>query len=670
MASAAPNLPRSGPLPIQMRKLSVNPMSLLPQQASVDQMDAPNSSVSLQSMRPADFATTRAPYRCANSACTESVGEEVWRRECGMCGETFCYACTSDVRKVSAMGQPDQLGKEKRVCAKCVNLSWEDGNIIDHKDSFQKYRSKRPKVAPPPPPQEVVTPTLVEEKRSLAVIAAERLTRGYQVNCSAVKGLMAEFVVPSWQKPDGWQSERDAKVCEACKGPLQAKKFRQKSKVHCRLCGKIFCVDCTRSEILLYISEEGRAKWAINGREGGPTSKPTHFELLSMCDPCCKELESAILEEMLEDIDDSLTTKALDIVDTLKLNQKQLMSLVQRIEQLLWEYRKLADCVCKGVIESIGVNPVHMLAKLQCHLNGTLAQLSIETRKLQLLKPSTKAQGRLLKNIALFFNSFYVDNMYSYRQYQGMVSTQISNDALQSLQAMVCKVSMGDVHRELNVIMFNGLELKEKYHFSDTILMPLVAVLQVCEDELKALDPSFFESHCQAVKSSLQEDAKNNPLFGIFTQRKARNYVMASAMICHIAASGLKDVLKMLMEKTVENECLRTKKALKNAVDEMESSENVFRQIITSTQVSNPASAAAATDKSVSDSELTNATPHMSAFKPDQLGNGDIVSDTRPSKTSVPRSNTVTSVPAKSTSKAEVKVIKPTNASTTTSKTP
>ena len=650
---------RSGALPIQASRLAVNPMSLVPQPASEDQTQGGVPySVSLQSMKPSDFITTQAPYRCANSACTESISE-VWRRECGMCGQTFCYSCTTDVRKLSATGQPDPLGKEKRVCAKCSHLSWEDGNILDHKERFQKHRSERPKVAPPPP-LEVVTSIVVEEKRSLAVLAAERLTRGYQANCSAVKGLMADFVVPSWQKPEGWQSDRDAKVCEACKGPLRAKKFRQKSKVHCRLCGRIFCTDCTKNEILLYITEEGRAKWAVNGREGGPTSKPSHFELLSICDPCCKELESAILEEMLEVIEDSVVTKALDFTDTLKLNQKQLMTLLHRIEQLLEEYRKVSDCFRKGENESITVeNPVHLLAKLQCRLNGAMAQLSIETKKLQLLKPSTKGQERLLKNITLFFNTFYVDNLYLYRQYQGLLSNLISSDALQAMQAMVCKVSMGDVHKELNVMMFNGLELRKKYFFSDTVLMPLVAVLQVCEDELKALDQTFFDSHCQAVKKALPEDAKSSLMFNIFIQRKVRNHVMAAAMVCHIAASGLKDVLKVLIEKTIENECLRTKEALKNAADEMESSENVFRLIITSTQASKPSGSGAVSSKS--DSELTNTTPAQSITDNNMIASNTSLS--KPDMKSAPRSNAITCAQTKSNSKSDVNVMKPANAS-------
>ena len=667
MAKTAPMsiAAKSGPLPAQMNRLAVNAMALIPQDVEQTIRTCEGGSLNgLQSVRSVDFSVQAMPCKCANPTCTEDI-KDLWTRVCGMCGHTFCYSCTTEVRKLSATGQPDPLGKEKRVCAKCSNLNWEDGQYTDMKELFHKYRLGRPKVATPPPP-EPEKPVMEEQKGSV-LAEAERLTRGYQANCSGVKGLMSDFVVPSWQKSDNWQSSRSAKECEACKGPLKPKKLGQKAKVNCRLCGKIFCADCTKSEILLYMTDEGVAKWAINGKEGAPTTKPPHYELLSICNFCCSELESAILSDIMGEVEDVHATKASDFSDSLRAMQKLLMSLLHRIEQLLVEYRKLVDCfTAKSQNTALPAeNPVHVVAKTQCHLNSILSKLNMETSKLKSLHPSTRLQEKLLRNISTSFITFYMDNLCLYRQYQEMLSKIIPNDVLQAIQSMVCRGSMEDTHRELNIIMYNGLELKSKYRYSDTVLMPIVAVMQVCEKELQAMDSEAFKLHCQAVKEDLESAAKNHPMFSVFVKRKVSNGVMAAAMFCHVAAGMLRDTLKVLLEKTVESECQRTKEALKDAISEVASSESVYRKRVSSLQVSKPLVNVSVPDTSVSkpgpsvpklDSSIGKVNTSASKL--------DLPKSVPKSDTSVAKEDKSVSKPDKAISKSELKISKPVNTST------
>ena len=69
-------------------------------------------------------------------------------------------------------------------------------------------------------------------------------------------------------------------------------------KINCRICGQVFCTTCTKNEILLYCYQDGIAKWAINGKEGGPTTKPSRFETLPICNHCCHELEEILLTNL------------------------------------------------------------------------------------------------------------------------------------------------------------------------------------------------------------------------------------------------------------------------------------------------------------------------------------------------------------------------------------
>ena len=638
MAKPSQGAARSGPPPTLTAAIIHDPEV----EKTIQNADCEGAGNSLrvQSVRLANSTRDGTPYKCSNPTCKEDVSK-LWSRECGMCGLTYCYACTTDVRKLSSTGQPDPLGKEKRVCVSCTNLSWEDGQFTDLKDRFYAYRKARPKVTPPPDPEK---PLKVEEHRGSAVAEAERLTRGYQVNYSRVKGLMADFVVPSWQKTEAWQPDSTARECEACKGPLKAKKLGQKAKVHCRLCGKIFCADCTKSEILLYITGEGVAKWAINGREGGPATTPAYFELLSMCDPCCRELEAAILAEIMEVVEDVVSSRTSDFSERLKAMQKQLSMLLHRVEELLPAYRKLVDCFMKT--DQCNDNPFHQLAKTQSDLNSALSTLITETKKLQTLHPSSRLQDKLLRNISASFTLFYVDNVYLYRQYQDMLSSIIPNDALQGIQSMVCRVSMGDVLRELNVTMYHGLGLSHKHHFSDTIFTPIVRAMLVCEEELEAMDPAFFESHSRAIREGLRDEAVNSPMFSILMQKRVGNTGMAAAMFCHIAATRLREAMKMLVEKSVEEECRGTKEAMKAAVIEVERLEDAYRQRLTTSHVSKPDPGVSKPDPGVSKPDLGVSKPDLGVSKPDHY-------------VGIPRSNTSASKSSLGISKPDLGVSSP-----------
>ena len=119
----------------------------------------------------------------------------------------------------------------------------------------------------------------------------DRLVKGYEGQ-RVISGLVG---TPDWQKAKNWVPDGKVGNCFECKTKIRVR------KVNCRVCGQVFCRNCTKSEILLYcLFKDGGASWAINGKEGGPSTKPYRFETLPICKHCTTELEEIMLSNLCD----------------------------------------------------------------------------------------------------------------------------------------------------------------------------------------------------------------------------------------------------------------------------------------------------------------------------------------------------------------------------------
>lgn len=572
-----PAVPVSGHTPIRSHSLPDpdNPQTSLVtrlwrSKTVAEDMAMPTVSLAIKQTHwsPADKAS-----KCAGPTCRILFSSvRVKRRNCAMCGMVFCRNCTNYSRRLSSNAQPDPLGQFHSVCQACFNHHTAFGGMRDHAREFRTLRKERLDLMRS---NEIAQDRFslcsrrsADGKKAAVRREVERLVNGYKANPGKLKDLVSEVVVPDWQKCSNWVLSKNALACMNCGGNFGV----MKRKLHCRIGGQVFCSNCAADELILYINEDGSVRWALNGKDGGPTKVPARYRLLVVCRNCSVELQDIILEGM------SAPPPSV-FLDSLFTLQSQLSKLQAKIEANLPGYKQLvesmeaADCSPKRVEDK---HPMRKLVKAQLDLSDAFSTLAIDSQRLKALKPNGHVQEKLLRNVMMGMYRTYSDNMFSFRNLKNHLSEFVPMETMGMIQASLSQQSLERVHVVVQQLTLEALNLEHQYKLDNAFLTPIITISKHMDTEFKDFveqREENWEAHSKAVMKFIEEELKNrrpriqiNSMVLLYRQPHVIQYLVVSQ-----CSSLIHECYRELQAKTIEREFKMVKESLHEACEKLDS---------------------------------------------------------------------------------------------------
>ena len=515
---------------------------------------------------------TATASKCANPLCRKLFSSVLdRRRNCSMCGLVFCQKCTNYNRRLSSNAQPNPLGLFYSVCQICFNFHNAFGGVTDHMREFQTVRQTRiNSINHNEAEQQSLSLCLrgaSDDKKLAMSKELERLMSGYKNNQGAIKGLVSEMMVPAWQKSPDWVVSKNVSKCLNCGSDFSV----MRRKLHCRIGGQIFCSNCATDELILYMDDKGDVRWALNGKDGGPTKEPNKFCLVTICLKCSSEL--------LDMITTSLSAPPPSVfLDSLNKLHSSLSKLKTKIEADLPSYKQLVDCMDmkdespKDVKDK---HPMRRLIKAHSDLSDAFSTLAVESQKLKLLKPKTHPQEKLLRNVMMGVYRFYSDNMYSFRNLKNHLAELIPMDTLAMMQMTLSQQTLEKVHVVVQQLVFEALNLEHKYKFDNEFFTPIINVTKHMDVEFKEFlegKDESWENHNKLILRFIEEEMKAkhhrikiNEEVLRYNQPQVIHYIVVSQ-----CSSIIHECYRELQAKTIDREFKKVKESLHNACEKLD----------------------------------------------------------------------------------------------------
>ena len=438
-----------------------SPQTSLPGSFSLDPKKTGTGLVKLDQSK---WKPSAAAVKCADPKCRKRFTSVVIRRRnCSMCGEVFCRGCTNYRRKLSVNAKPDPLGTFFKVCEACFNLKTAPATCTDLMREYSKHRRHMIGRKQSAVSTDLRNPLCGQKSSTLKRIVMKgevlKLVEGYRENSGLIKGLLSEVKVPTWQKLPQWVDSSRASACFKCTKPFGSLLSGRFKKINCRIGGQVLCSDCCTDEIVLYF-DEGEIKWAVNGKPGAPSTPPSSYKLLPVCNSCSSDLQIIVQERVAKPIP-VVTISA--FLEKLHQMHQKLSRLEEKIETTLPEYMKIVDSLdmADNSPRSIdGQTPLQVLVKVQTDLSDAFSSLAVRSQKLKHLKPESGTESRLHRHVMIGTYQYYSENMFQFRLAKIRLSELMPTDHLQEIQLSVSQRSMERVHVYLQQLMFEVLDLR------------------------------------------------------------------------------------------------------------------------------------------------------------------------------------------------------------------
>ena len=536
-------------------------LSLNLENTRIRSVSAPSSVVEFQRSH---FKPLAPAVKCADPNCRKSFARRDRRRNCSMCGEVFCKRCTNYRRKLSPTAVPDPFGTFYNVCCKCFNYQVAFGRCRDLMGEFGQIRrailSAKTREA---------TKTLCggrnsSSKQKTMMKEVKRLKDGFSSNPGFWKGLKSEFKVPDWQKSENWVEGRDATQCYQCE-----KAFNKVSrKVNCRIGGQVFCKECSKDEIVIYLEErEGEPKWGINGKSGGPTTTPVRFEMYPVCSSCSSELQSMLLEQLSKSSNPTENT----FMDKVYELHQYLSMLKEKVVTWLPEYEQVIDAmdvVDNSPRDTKDRHPLRKLAKAQSDLSDALTELAVKSQKLKLLKPQTQLEERLIKHMMIGTYQFYQEHMYHFRCMKEKLAEHTSHEHLVEIQKVLSQQSMERVHLVIQQVMYEALNLEKHHQFESSFFEDIIEIIRAIEEEFKPFleaKGESWERHTELVLLYIKGEAESNRRKIKLSQETLASPDNVRYVVISQCSSVVHECYREIEAKTIDREFRNTKKSLNSA---------------------------------------------------------------------------------------------------------
>lgn len=406
-------------------------------------------------------------------------------------------------------------------------------------------------------------------KRKAMMKEIKRLTEGFSTNAGFLKGLMSEMKVPDWQKSENWMESRDAIQCYQCKKPFT----KLSRKIHCRIGGQVFCTECCKDEIVAYLEErEGEPKWGINGKSGGPTTKPLRYETYPVCSSCSTELQSLLLENL-----SSSSCRNSSFMDDAYKLHRNLSNLQEKVDRWLPEYQQVVDAL--DIVDNSPRNvedrhPLRRLAKAQSDLSDALSVLAVESQKLKLLRPQSPIEERLLKHMMIGTYQFYQEHMYHFRCARQRLTEHMPHEHLIEIQKVLSQQSMERVHIVVQQLMYEALNFEKHFKFESLFFEDIIEIVRSVEEEFKPFlreNGESWEQHSEVVMTFIKGESKNGRSRIKLSQQTMANPEYVRYSVISQCSSVVHECYRELQAKTVDREFRKTKKSLNEACLKLDS---------------------------------------------------------------------------------------------------
>ena len=518
------------------------------------------------------YSSLEAAAKCGDKSCRRRFGWRDRKRNCCMCGVVFCRKCTKFMRKLSHNAEPDSLGTFRNVCEKCFNFNPCAGRYRDLKHEFIVFREEVKSEQKSKDAVDFATPIPAKHssksKSDQVRVEAERLVKGFEGRKNGIRGLVG---TPNWQKSSNWVPDSRANECFQC-----TKRFRFPiRKINCRICGQVFCNDCTKSEILLYSFRDCPAKWAINGKEGGPTTAPNQFEMYPICKPCCLELEGILLSDLQGPAADvHVQPFQPSCIEEMVTLQAELATMQRNVEQLLPNYQRLVDTLDIEDSSPHSVeedHPLHKLAKSQADLSDTLSYMASRSQALKNLRSATETQSKLLHHIMMATFNFYQEYMFLFKSTQMRLREMIPIESLAAIQEFLDQQSMERVHLLVQQLSYELLNVQAVYKCDLGFTQFLVQADAAIEEEFRPFlekRSESWEDYFAHVREFVKQGFKERPYIKL-QKHLPHGGANVEAYVQYFTLDRTKSLLskcvRELDAKTREEAFLRTKTSLANA---------------------------------------------------------------------------------------------------------
>ena len=348
--------------------------------------------------------------------------------------------------------------------------------------------------------------------------------------------------------------------------------FRMTSrKIHCRICGQVFCSTCTQDEIILYLDPQDRARWAINGKEGGPKTPPERFEMLRICSWCSEELQTVLLHELTLP-----PPEVFDFVAQLGNVHKKVTSFTTKIEQWLPQYHNLVDAldIEPGAPNSVGGrHPFRRLVKVQSDLSDVFSRLAVHSQALKKLQPQTDSQKTLVRHMMISTFQFYSENMYLFRASKAHLAELMPVDGMDEMQAIVNHQSMDRIHLLVQQLIYEAISLKERYKLNSDFLTQLVEVVKCIEAEFSVFlekRGEDWKEHVKSVNQFVEGEMKSNRRRIDVSRHQAKSPRYLQYLVVSQCSTVVHECLRELEAKTTERSFPETKESMRTSVVEMD----------------------------------------------------------------------------------------------------
>ena len=539
----------------------VNSHSYNPESSRIRSVSVPSSVVEFQRSH---FKPLAQAAKCADPNCRKLFTRRERRRNCSMCGDVFCKRCTNYRRKLSPSAAPDPLGTFYSVCCKCFNQQIASGCFRDLMGEFAQLRRVKVLAETTEATKPHCGSRNSSAKQNAMMNEVPRLMNGFSSNPGFWKGLKSEFKIPDWQKSENWVETRCASECYQCK-----KVFTKMSrKVNCRIGGQVFCKECSKDEIVVYLEErEGEPKWGINGKSGGPTTTPVRFEMYPVCSRCSVELQSMLLEHLTKSSNqtsDSFMDNVYRLHQSLSKLQEKVVSWLPEYEQVV-ESMDVEDNSPRSIKDQ---HPLRKLAKAQSDLSDALSELAVESQKLKLLRPQTPLEERLVKHVMIGTYQFYQEHMYHFRCMKQRLAEHTPHEHLVEIQKVLSQQSMERVHIVVQQLIFEALNLEKCYKFDSSFFADIVQIIRAIEDEFKPFLEArgeSWEQHSEVVLMFIKSETKSSRSRIKLSQETLTSPEYVKYVVISQCSSVVHECYRELEAKTMDREFRKTKKSLDDA---------------------------------------------------------------------------------------------------------
>lgn len=512
---------------------------------------------------------------CRNSLCQSGGSALQLSRVCFTCGLTFCHACTSYKRTLNESRTMDPLnGTPRYLCALCFakyNSKQESGTITDRLEMIKYIRDIKKfrvntfvdlttqTIGSEPVRSKNICKTIyfdVEKELRRMCDGFDNAKNSWMP--SSINDAVSQAKIPSWQHGCYYQTNSESKSCFNC---LTSFSILAGNRHHCRLCGRLFCSECTNVELMVYNTTKkgGKSNWAINGKEGCPEEQPAVYNLYRICMGCQLLAENLILlrkehqlvRQETQDIDTFLTD--------ISLLHAQIYTHKLFIQSNLFGFQDLMNLTD---VDKYKQDFLSNIARQKMDLSENFTSFALHMQKLPKLDPLTNRQEKLASNVSRAFTTFYMEHMNLFRELCRAMNELIPLELAKQLYIEDAFYTMNEFYTNFRQLCLEVLYISTEYKILKHLNYKLKDLNDVVEGELQILVINRkldWVKQKDKITTKVKENFKKQPI--LF---KGRNSVYTEDVMYKLFKDVINGYIRKLETRTTRNDFISTKKVLES----------------------------------------------------------------------------------------------------------